>query len=161
MSKNNSIRQYVDTLVRNTCKCLTSLPTRIAAASQILIDYIYSSDPKNVVLSGILRCDITDHLPIFTVMANVKRKHQSREEYFKGNMKNFNSDVFLEQLDDILKTLNMQSHKTVNDKFDEFAEIFTEVVNRHGTLLTAFQKESKTLDDLRSHKLYLTQKLHV
>ena len=67
------------------------------ATSQILINDVNSSDSKYV-FSNILKCDITDHLPTLTMTANVKCKHPPQEAYFKCNMKNFNLDQFLQQL---------------------------------------------------------------
>ena len=54
LSKDNSIRKYVDTLISSACKCLIFLPITIKATSQTLIDHIYSNDPENAVSVGIL-----------------------------------------------------------------------------------------------------------
>ena len=145
LSKNNSICKYVDTVMSSTCKCLNSLLTRKTATSQTLIDRTYLNDPKNIVFSSMLRCDITDHQLIFTLIANVERKHPPREVYFERNMKKFNLVVFLQQLNDSLKALNMHSHKTVNYKFEESTKIFTEMINSNASLVTASRKETKIL----------------
>ena len=42
-------------------------PTRITINSSTLIDNIFSNSCHNNLISGILYCDISDHLPIFTI----------------------------------------------------------------------------------------------
>ena len=65
------IRNYANDLLSCSLKCLICQPTRICKNSKTLIDHIYSNNMSNIVTSGIMCSDISDHQPIF-VIASIK-----------------------------------------------------------------------------------------
>ena len=53
---------------------LITRPTRFGTTSSTLIDNIFTNKPQNLLISGILIANISDHLPIFYVSKNVTNK---------------------------------------------------------------------------------------
>ena len=47
---------------------LITRPTRITSNTATLIDNIFTSNLNNFSVSGLMFCDISDHLPIFTLL---------------------------------------------------------------------------------------------
>ena len=45
-------------------------PTRITKSTATLIDSIFSNDNKNSYFNGILYSDLSDHLPVFSIVKN-------------------------------------------------------------------------------------------
>ena len=56
---------YQDLLLGLDVKNLISRPTRITSTSETILDHILTSLPYDLVRSGIVVNDITDHFPIF------------------------------------------------------------------------------------------------
>ena len=65
---------YFDLLINNGLLPHISLPTRFSRRSASLIDHIFGkfNNPKQESISGILLTDISDHLPAFIVLKNIK-----------------------------------------------------------------------------------------
>ena len=47
---------------------LITRPTRITSNTATLIDNIFTNNLNNLSVSGLMFCDISDHLPIFTLL---------------------------------------------------------------------------------------------
>lgn len=74
-------------------------PTRIATYSATLIDNIFSNDYTKPFLTGILLTDISDHLPVFSIMDVIMPKSRPPYSYiFKRNNTKENVNGFLESL---------------------------------------------------------------
>ena len=65
---------FLDCLHEHALVPLITKPTRFTSDSSTLIDNIFTNMPNNVMLSGILITDISDHLPVFyiSVTKNIK-----------------------------------------------------------------------------------------
>ena len=64
---NQNYRKYVNSILSTTTKCAIDLPTRITDHSKTLLDHIYENDPKHskhFYKSGVLLCDLSDHVSI-------------------------------------------------------------------------------------------------
>jgi len=65
---------YVNMLMCNNFLPLSIMPTRITDTSATIIDHIYYYEGKNrnkdyIINCGSIWCDITDHLPVFAILA--------------------------------------------------------------------------------------------
>ena len=49
---------------------LITRPTRITSNTATLIDNIFTNNLNNLSVSGLMFCDISDHLPIFTMLVD-------------------------------------------------------------------------------------------
>jgi len=71
-SDHASTRSYIDNLISNSFIPAIIMPTRITDRSATLIDHIYYStgsykNDNNLVKTGNIWCDITDHLPDYII----------------------------------------------------------------------------------------------
>ena len=62
--------EFLDIMFSRSFFPLISRPTRITSNSATLIDNICTNDPNNCSASGLLFTDISDHLPIFTILSD-------------------------------------------------------------------------------------------
>ena len=52
---------------------LITRPTRITSNTATLIDNIFTNNLNNLSVRGLMFCDISDHLPIFTLLLDQKK----------------------------------------------------------------------------------------
>ena len=64
----------INSLYSHSFNPLITRPTRFGTTSSTLIDNIFTNKPQNLLISGLLIADISDHLPIFYVSKNVTNK---------------------------------------------------------------------------------------
>jgi hypothetical protein len=64
----NCVTNFVNLVYSYGMFPLINQPTRITINSQTTIDNIFISNLEHIRVSGILTIDITDHLPIFTII---------------------------------------------------------------------------------------------
>ena len=62
-------QSYLDLLLSFSFRPLINMPNRITETSCTLIDNIFTNDLSNEHFSGILYSDISDHLPVFTLLS--------------------------------------------------------------------------------------------
>lgn len=113
---NEEIKHHIDDLTNilssNYFYPLISKPTRITSKSSTLIDNIFTNAFFNVMKSGILYTDISDHMPIFqlsTLHSNVTVTKPTISSFRKFNDKNTNN---------FIKTLGEMSWETVFEESD-------------------------------------------
>lgn len=97
---------------------LITKPTRITSQSATLIDNIFTNINKDIVMSGIFMADISDHLPIFTV---VKYDNNKKTTYKTLKLKRNRSKQAIEKLNNELKEQKQENvskmlmkHKTTS-----------------------------------------------
>ena len=69
---NQIIKTYADNLLGYSVKCCINKPTRISVSTKSLLDHIYTNDFNRSLFSGIALCDISDHLPTFIFIKDIK-----------------------------------------------------------------------------------------
>ena len=79
--KNENSRNYANSLISSSCKCLIKIPTRVNINSATLLDHAYTSLLKNILLSGVLVTDISGLYCIFSLISNAGKKLQNRKTY--------------------------------------------------------------------------------
>ena len=82
IEKTENSRNYTNSLISSSCKCLINIPTRVNINSATLLDHAYTSLLKNILFSGVLVTDISDHHPIFSLISNAEKKLQNRKTYY-------------------------------------------------------------------------------
>ena len=61
------VQRFYDLMVTNGLFPLISRPTRITNNSETLIDNIFTNQKHRIICNGILICNISDHLPVFSM----------------------------------------------------------------------------------------------
>ena len=95
---NHNFRKYVNNILSTSTKCAIDLPTRITDHSKTLLDHIYVNDPKHSYTSGVLLCDLSDHMATFVSISTKKSRVKSKVQFLIRDMKNFNLEKFLGHL---------------------------------------------------------------
>ena len=62
---NHNFGKNVNNILTTSTKCAIDLPTRITDHSKTLLDHIYVNNPKHSYTSGVLLCDLSDHMATF------------------------------------------------------------------------------------------------
>ena len=140
---NNSVRKYANCLLSCSTKCIINQPTRITAHAKTLLDHIYVNSEQINVNGGIARLELADHLPTFALIPKTKDKiPKTSPNFFKRDMKCFQLDLFL---DDLNLKLNKTSFEdfSVDESFENFLNIFADIVNTHAPLRKCTRKEKK------------------
>ena len=64
----SNVKCFTDSIMSLGCENMIKKPTRITTHSATLIDHIYTINTQNHITAGILKNDISDHLPIFVLI---------------------------------------------------------------------------------------------
>ena len=100
---NQNYRKYVNSILSTTSKCAIDLPTCITDHSKTLLDHIYVNDPKHSYKSGVLLCDLSDHMSTFVRISTKKPVVKNTKKFLIRDMKNFD-------LEEYLRTLNIEEY---------------------------------------------------
>ena len=142
----NLIRQFTNFV---NLVPIVNKPNKVTKSNRTLIDYIISNslaDQEN--LTGILKRDISDHFPIFTIST----KYGLDSNYQKVTIKKriINADS-IHEFRDILYLIS-----NTNDAYDYFLKVFSGIYDP-AFPLKAFsvkkKKLAKSLDDQRLFKI--------
>ena len=84
-----NFRKYVNDILSTTSKCAIDFSTRIIDLSRTLLDHISVNDPKHTYTSGMVLCDLSDHMSTFVCIStkkplvkNAKKVSNTRHEKF-------------------------------------------------------------------------------
>ena len=151
---NQNYRKYVNSILSTTTKSAIDLPTRITDHSKTLLDHIYVNDPKHSYKSGVLLCDLSDHMSTFVCISIKKPIVKNTKKFLIQDMKNFDLEEFLRTLNIKLYAANLNSIDSVHDAFDKFEEVLQNTANKFAPLKKASIREKKI-----SQKPWLTCEL--
>ena len=94
IEKNENSRNYANSLISSSCKCLINILTRVSINSATLLDHAYTSLLKNILLSGVLVTDISDHYPIFSLISNAGKNYKIDKHITIRDFTAFSKDEF-------------------------------------------------------------------
>ena len=126
---------------------MVNKPTRVTKNNATLIDYIITNsfmDQEN--LTGILKTDISDHFPIFTI--SVKHRLDSSDKKVTIIKRIINADS-IQEFRDILSEVdweNLYSITNPNDAYEYFLKVFSGIYDLAFPLKT-FSVKKKTLQN--------------
>ena len=143
IKQNEAIRRYANTLISCCVKCAINQPTRVTKNSKTLIDHIYFNNFQQVICSGALVSDISDHYPTFAVIPFDKSTNVKTDNFFKRNLTNFNIENFLCQLDSQVNKIIVSDTSPIDKQFEIFLNSFAKIVDEHAPLRNATRKEKK------------------
>ena len=116
-----------------------TLPTRITESTMTIIDNIYCNTFTTEIHSGNILIQIADHLAQF-VSINKQINTHKNTSYYKRDYKNFNEQIFL---DDLAKQNWSNETYDPNIMYDDFIWRLEGVTNRHAPLKKLNKKEVK------------------
>ena len=122
---NQNYQKYVNSNLSTTTKCAIDLPTRITDHSKTLLDDIYVNDPKHSYKSGVLLCDLNNHMSTFVCISTKKPVVKNTKKFLIRDMKNFDLEEYLRTLSVELYAANLDSIDSVHDAFDKFEEVYS------------------------------------
>ncbi len=115
--------EFINTLYSLSLYPKITRPSRITSHSASLIDNIFTNQIDNNTVSGLLVCDISDHLPVFTIYNNnYKNKQDSKLQYRRvrteESMDKLRNDLIAQDRGLIYK------EKDISKAYDEFLKMF-------------------------------------
>ena len=173
IKQNRTVNSYINELFSQGAIQLINSPTRIQNKTKTLIDHLYTNIHEQQFNTNCLIYDMSDHLPILTVLNPYQSQPPKYNRKLIRNMKKFNLDDFALDLQLNLSTFNFNNPNiSGNELWNKFDYILNSTFNRHAPLRLQTRKEFKrklspwiTNDVLKSikhkNKLYkkaITQK---
>lgn len=124
------IENFYNFLISNSFKPVITKPTRITDNSCTLIDHIWINDLTNdPILSKIMICDITDHLPVMYIKCNTTRSLGYTTIKYRPLTEN-NINCFKNKLLEVndLLTQKVSNNNNIDtcaqDYFNEFSKLY-------------------------------------
>ena len=151
---NQNFQKYINDILSTSTKCAIDLPTRVTDHSRTLLDLVYVNDPKHLYTSGVLLCDLSDHMSTFVCISAKKFRVKSTKQFLIRDMKKFKLEDYSMTLDNNLNATNLDSIDSVHDAFDKFEEVFKNSVNKFAPLKKALRREKNLVKNHGSHVNY-------
>ena len=123
MTNSQQVQYFIDLLVTYSCTPLILNPTRITQSSATLIDNIFTNNLDNILKTGILVNDVSDHLSVFTIV-NYDNVLYSKPKCYRRVINDDNVTNFL----NLLQSFNwndVYENTNVDDRFDVFMNKIT------------------------------------
>lgn len=119
-------------------------PSRITSNSATLIDNIFTNKIEYVKFSGLMICDITDHLPVFTIYEdNYKNKDTPQKIVYKRLR---TEDAIINLKNDLLDEdwNSVYMAEDVNNAYTAFLDRFCVLYNKHCPVRQYYVKKKNT-----------------
>ena len=145
---NAKVRDFVNLIFQHSLVPMVNKPTRVTKNNATLIDYIITNsfmDQEN--LTGILKTDISDHFPIFTI--SVKHRLDSSDKKVTMRKRIINADS-IQEFRDVLSEVDWENRYSIsnpNDAYEYFLKVFSGIYDLAFPLKTFSVK--KTLCKIR------------
>ncbi|XP_024136829.1 uncharacterized protein LOC112151929, partial [Oryzias melastigma] len=128
-NKHKSTDDFIQTLYSMSFYPTINKPSRITTHSATLIDNIFTNNIESNKRSGLLTCDITDHLPVFTMYDYEIPKIPTQKYFYKR----LRTDNAINSLKNDLSEQNwdmVYNVKDVNQAYNNFLKIFCSLYNK-------------------------------
>ena len=125
------INDYLNLMYSNfLLPCITE-PTRISGSNRpaLLANIFINAYNKNVDSGNIIE-KISHHMPNFVIIRNIFDKKKSQKIVIR-DMKNFNEEQYLQDLENIKKSDIIQ-YKSTNDLYSAFHTTFLQIIDKNG-----------------------------
>ena len=124
---NTSTHQFLDSLIASSLIPMIFKPTRVTEQTATLLDNIFVNRTENMVKTGIIITDVSDHLSPFILcnfdISNNESTHTQQRIIREENIIRFCSMLESIEWNDLKK------YSTVDEKFKYFMVIFQELYN--------------------------------
>ena len=139
---NDHINELLNTMTSNFLQpCLTE-PTRIIQGNRpSIVDNIFTNIFDKELYRGNLLDKITDHLPNFLIIKNIKNNHKNKKIKIR-DMKNFDHDKYLSDFEK-LDNFNCLEFEDIDEVFNAYQNKFIEIINNNAPYIILSKKASK------------------
>ena len=124
--------EYLDMLYANNFFPLITKPTRITDHSQTLIDHIYTNYNFDKIKPGIAIFDISDHLPVFSLI-QTKLLYDNKTILYR-DYKNFDTELYLKDLREVDWDSILQAGKDLHESAAEVVRKIEHIANNHAPM---------------------------
>ena len=139
---NNIINDFINLMYSHFLHPCILEPTRIVSHNRpSLLDNIFINIHNKIIHSGNLLDKISDHMPNFLIIENILEPKIHQKIKIR-DMKNFNEDKYLDDLDE-LKQTNFLQFENVNDMYKAFQDKYLEIINNNAPFKILSKKETK------------------
>ncbi len=129
----NNPAHYIELLLN--CKQLIQTPTRITPTSSSTIDLIFSSMPECHGQSGTVKCTMSDHYMIYTIVkCNVARSKKPPRTLKVRDFKSFDPLAFNYDLMECNLLYEVDSHDNIDDAWESWSSMVLSIMNKHAPL---------------------------
>ena len=147
LQNENKVKGYIDMTYSLGAIPLITHPTRVTNNSSSLLDHVYTNNISGETHSYILLDDISDHMPVIVCSDLVLKHPKKYEASYVRDTKNFEAELFLEELSKSLHLLgdtNLPININEIDIYtDKFINIFQLILDKHAPLRKRSRKELK------------------
>jgi hypothetical protein len=135
--------KYLNMLYANNFLPIITKPTRLTDHTKTLIDHIYTNVYSDQISSGILLFDLSDHLPVFSII-NMCTKRNKKRRVFRDYSK-FKSENYLNDIEKIGNSL-YQEGGDLNEITNHVVNSIKTISNKHARIKTVSNSKQKQLD---------------
>ena len=135
---NRKVFDLIGMLISINLICTISLPTRATDTSATLIDQLWTNNVDNLLISGVIHNDISDHFPIFSVFDTQHITNNSSDVSSESSHRIF-SETNIEQFKNALQNVSWDLVVNVERTeiaYKNFELIFGSLYNRYFPLVT-------------------------
>jgi hypothetical protein len=143
-NEHEGTEKYLDMLFDNSLIPIITKPTRITDHSSTLIDHIYTNLPISKLTPGILKVDISDHLPVFCIVKTQVDKSTNKIKF--RDFRKFNKQRFLDDIKQISWDEILTPNKSLDKKTQDTISTLNKVVDNHAPVKTVTQAKQKQLN---------------
>ena len=119
-------------------------PTRVRSSSATLIDNIFVNIPEEVLVSGNILSDISDHFSQFCILSSIV--DQPKENRKVRNFSKFSSRSFIADLIQVdWDEITARGTDYINKIFSSFYNKLNKIVNKHAPFKTMSKRRKKKL----------------
>ena len=120
-------------------------PTRVRSTSATLIDNIFTNNPDQVVVSGNIISDISDHFSQFCILKSMRDKIQIKKTKVR-DFSRFSRDSFEADLSNVNWNALLNKRTCDADNlFSSFYNKFNKLINKHAPMKTISNRKAKQL----------------
>ena len=145
--KTKSTDTYINYLVSCGSLPIITLPTRVTEKSSAIIDHILTHDTSHTLSLGVIRCDISDHYPIFCYVTGHYIKSKPQTSFLFRNKSQLNADFYCQELNftvnNFLTNIEALNKNNFDVTFDAFVTLILNVINKHAPIRSLSRTKQK------------------
>ena len=151
LNDSNMVEQYKNEIQSHGTLQLVKTPTHFSHTNNTIIDHIYTNIPENKTLTKCIAFEVSDHIPVISVIGEFRTNKNKIEKRKIRDLKNFKPEEFTKELGNSIAQLNFDS-EDVNELWNSFRKSFNGILNKHAPQRLQTRKESRI-----NSKPYLTK----
>ena len=143
LSDSKFVASYKNDITSQGVVQLTQLPTRITSCHTSLIDHLYTNMEEHKFNTNCLSYNISDHLPVLTLLNSHTTNQTINKRKFIRDMTKFNSEKFMNELQQNILNIDINTSTSGNELWNEFDCILNTTFNKYAPLRMQSRKEFK------------------